>query len=313
MMLIGHRGCKYPGYNQNTIRAFEKVTSENVPAIEFDVQLCADGELVVVHNLDLEEVSTGKGEVSTTDSRTLKSLYAGDPEQGKDRIPFLPEVFDFFASCEPDKRPAIHLELKGKNTGRRAGELFKKYVADEKLAISDILVSSFNWKELEAFREICPTAKIALLDGAIRRNILLAKAGPKAECYFANVFAYGNEDYMLPRFATLSENLMLLDEKCSDQNIRSILAQEIEDCLDGRFYNEKLLETACSMNATSVNLWFRTVSAEFVEKAHEKGLSVFVYTANLPQEWEELNAIKVDGIFTDFYAKAVSALAVHKS
>ncbi len=63
MMLIGHRGCKYPGYNQNTIRAFEKVTSEGVPAIEFDVQLSSDKELVVVHNLDLEEVSTGRGEV----------------------------------------------------------------------------------------------------------------------------------------------------------------------------------------------------------------------------------------------------------
>ena len=57
MILIGHlRGCCYPGCNQNTIRAFDKFTQEGVPAIEFDVQLCADGELVVVHTLNLEEL-----------------------------------------------------------------------------------------------------------------------------------------------------------------------------------------------------------------------------------------------------------------
>ncbi|GKT28478.1 glycerophosphodiester phosphodiesterase, partial [Aduncisulcus paluster] len=168
MMLIGHRGCKYPGYNQNTIRAFEKVTSEGVPAIEFDVQLSADKELVVVHNLDLEEVSTGKGE---------------------DRIPFLAEVFDFFASCAEDRRPSIHMELKGNNTGKQAGELFNEYVAAGKLNISDLLVSSFNWEELKSLREVCPEAKIALLDGAIRRNLLLKKTGPEAEKYFAELFA----------------------------------------------------------------------------------------------------------------------------
>ncbi len=92
------------------------------------------------------------------------------------------------------------MELKGNNTGRQAGELFNKYVAAGKLNMSDLLVSSFNWEELKALREVCPEAKIALLDGAIRRNLLLKKTGPEAEKYFAELFAYGNEDYMLPRF-----------------------------------------------------------------------------------------------------------------
>ena len=145
MLLIGHRGCKYPGFNQNTIRSFEKVTSEGVPAIEFDVQLSSDGELVVVHNLDLEEVSTGTGEVSRTDSATLKSLYAGDPGRGLDRIPFLAEVFDFFASKEAGVRPTIHMELKGRDTGTKAGELFNEYVDAGRLEVADMLASSFNW------------------------------------------------------------------------------------------------------------------------------------------------------------------------
>ncbi|WP_320173397.1 glycerophosphodiester phosphodiesterase family protein [Maridesulfovibrio sp.] len=312
MMLIGHRGCKYPGYNQNTIRAFEKVTSEGVPAIEFDVQLSSDKELVVVHNLDLEEVSTGKGEVSSTDSVTLKSLFAGDPAQGEDRIPFLDEVFDFFASCAEDTRPSIHMELKGNNTGKQAGELFNKYVAAGKLNISDLLVSSFNWEELKALRKVCPEAKIALLDGAIRRNLLLDKTGPEAEKYFAELFAYGNEDYMLPRFPALAENLVLLDKICEDQDIHSLLKQELKDCLDGRYYTDELLDTATAMNATSVNLWYRTIVPEFIEKAHARNLAVFVYTANQPEEWEALAKAGVDGIFTDFYAEAADTLTDYK-
>ncbi len=312
LLLIGHRGCKYPGYNQNTIRAFEKVTAEGVPAVEFDVQLCADGRLVVVHNLDLEEVSTGKGDVSSTDSATLKSLYAGDPARGKDRIPFLPEVFDFFASLAPETRPAIHMELKGGNTGRPVSELFTEYVAAGKLDASDLLTSSYNWQELKALREICPTAKIALLDGAIRRTPLLARTGKEAEHYFTEIFANGNEEYMLPRFTSLAKNLEFLNQKYSDPRIRALLAEEMEACLGGRYYTEELLDTACAMNAMSINLWYRTVTPKFIEKAHALGLAVFVYTVNAPDELQALVDIGIDGIFTDYYADAARLLTNHK-
>ncbi|WP_415713946.1 glycerophosphodiester phosphodiesterase [Maridesulfovibrio sp.] len=66
------------------------------------------------------------------------------------------------------------------------------------------------------------------------------------------------------------------------------------------------------MNATSVNLWYRTVSPEFVKKAHARKLAVFVYTANLPEEWKLLADMGVDGVFTDFYATAVKTLADYK-
>lgn len=308
MLLIGHRGCSYPGYNQNTIRAFEKVTSEGVPAIEFDVQLCGDGQLVIVHNLDLEEVSSGKGKVFTTDSQTLKTLYAGNPKLGKDRIPFLSEVLDFFASLDKEIRPAIHLELKGDGTGKPTGVMLTRYFTTGRLQYSDVLVSSFNWQELENIRKICPELKIALLDGLIRRKLLLEKTGKDAEPYFKNIFTYGSEDYMLPRFAALTENLELLDQECSDRRIGSLLAEEIEACLTGQYYTDKLLDTACAMNAASINLWFRTLSPQFIEKAHDRGLAVLVFTVNEPDDLQALADLGVDGIFTDYYADAARLL-----
>ena len=309
MLLIGHRGCHYPGYNQNTIRAFEKVVSEGVPAIEFDVQLCADEQLVVIHNLDLEQVSTGTGAVSSTNSTTLKSLYAGNPARSKDRIPFLPEVFDFFASLNQKNRPAMHLELKGKHTGKPTGILLQKYVASGRLQYSDVLVSSFDWQELTTIRTICPTLQIALLDGAIRRKQLLQKAGIKGERYFERIFAYGGEEYMLPRSASLAEDLEILNKECSDPQLRRLIAEEIEACLTGQYYTDTLLDTACAMHAKSVNLWYRTVSAQFIDKAHKRGLAVLVYTVNAPHDWQMLAEMGVDGIFTDHYAEAARFFA----
>lgn len=309
MLLIGHRGCYYPGYNQNTIRAFERVSAEGAPAIEFDVQLTADDQLVVVHNLDLEEVSTGKGAVVSTDSQLVKNFYAGDPDRGKDRIPFLSEVFDFFAAITPLNRPAIHLELKGNSTGVWAGELLNEYVAAQKLRYSDVLVSSFNWRELEDIRTVCPELNIALLDGAIRRTQLLEKVGTRAEQYFVSVFAYGSEEYMLPKFDTLDRNLELLEQQCPEPEIRSLLAEEMKECLSGCYYNEKLLDAACTMNAVSVNLWFRSLSSEFIDRAHDRGLLVLVYTVNDPDELQAVARMGVDGIFTDYYAAATRLLA----
>lgn len=309
MILIGHRGCFYPGFNQNTIRAFDKVTQEGVAAIEFDVQLCADGELVTVHNLNLEEVSNGKGKVSETDSHGIKSLYAGDPARGKDRIPFLADVLEFFASQPSEKRPAIHMELKGDGTGKPAGELLAKFLDSGRLQNSDVLASSFNWQEIRNIRKVVPTLKIALIDGAIRRPLLIEKAGVAAEQYFERIFAYGSEQYMIPRFSSLKENLELLGRECPDPQIRAIVAQEIEACLQSRYYTDALLDAACEMKAVSVNLWYRSLTSAFIDKAHGRGLGVLVFTVNRPEELLSLANMGVDGIFTDYYLESARVLA----
>lgn len=311
MLLIGHRGCHYAGYNQNTIRAFAKVTQEGASAIEFDVQLCGDGQLVVVHNLALDEVSTGSGKVISTDSRTLKSLYAGDPSRSRDRIPLLEEVFDFFASFDQQDRPAMHLELKGDGTGIQTGKLLASYVTAGKLQYADLLVSSFNWQELVNIRTICPALKIALLDGLISRKVLVDKVGPGQEHLFQRIFIYGAEQYMVPRFPSFADNLELLEKECPDLRIRMLLADEIESCLAGSYYTDVLLDTAVAMDAVSVNLWYRSLSSQFIARAHSRGLAVYVYTVNGPDELLEVAKMGVDGIFTDYYVKAAHLLTGH--
>ncbi len=318
MLLIGHRGCNYQGFNQNTLRAFTKVIDEGVAAIEFDVQLTSDNLPVVVHNLDLEEVSTGTGLVNKTDSQKLRTFYAGDPNQGEDRIPFLTEVFDLFAKIPVEKRPQLHMELKGDGSGKPAGMLAKEYITAGKLRLEDFLISSFNWDELLAIRTILPEIDIALLDGAIRRKELLEKIETElgmaatAKDFFAEIFSYGCEDYMLPRSAELEDELKFLAEKCAekqiDKKLHDILAAEITRCLTGGYYSEQLLQTAVAMGAVSVNLWYETVAKEFVDKAHKAGLQLLVYTINKKEELLTAAECGVDGIFTDFYLQATEII-----
>ena len=49
MLKIGHRGAK--GYKpENTLASFAKAIELNVDAIELDVHLSSDGEIMVIHD-----------------------------------------------------------------------------------------------------------------------------------------------------------------------------------------------------------------------------------------------------------------------
>lgn len=53
-------------------------------------------------------------------------------------------------------------------------------------------------------------------------------------------------------------------------------------------------------NAYSVHVQINLASARFVARAHERGLRVSVYTINNLEDIDRLQAVGVDGIFTDF-------------
>ncbi|OQY40472.1 MAG: hypothetical protein B6229_01590 [Spirochaetaceae bacterium 4572_7] len=274
MLIIGHRGCNYKGFNQNTIRSFKKVLDDGVKAIEFDVQNSSDGALPIVHNLDLAMVSTGKGRVDESSSSYLRSIFAGKTENGEDKIPFLEDVLELLTSYPEEKRGVMHLELKGVGTGNPSGLLLKAFIEKGKLRTEDFLISSFNWKELQEIQSVCPDLKIALLDGAIRRN----------------------------------ENVKLLEKLVPPGENRDGLKEEISRALNGKYYNDELIETALKMGAFSVNLWYQTVFQPFIEQVHDAGLKVFLYTVNEEKDFLKVADMGVDGFFTDDYNSAYSAL-----
>ncbi|MBZ0167991.1 MAG: glycerophosphodiester phosphodiesterase [Kofleriaceae bacterium] len=157
---VAHRGASALA-PENTIAAFEKAIELGVDAIELDLHVSRDGELVVIHDQTLDRTTNGQGPVHAHSVQELKQLDAGrwfgEGFTGQ-RIPTLAEVLDRFAG-----KVALALEVK-------AGSAFfcgieEKVVAvlREHQIISQVAVASFDHYALRRLKELEPSIQTAAL------------------------------------------------------------------------------------------------------------------------------------------------------
>lgn len=108
--VFGHRGAM--GYApENTFASFERAVALGVDAIELDVHLTADGEVVVIHDAELHRTTDGEGLVGQKTLAELKALDASasfGPAFAGQRIPTLDEVLAWARG-----RCALDVEIKG--------------------------------------------------------------------------------------------------------------------------------------------------------------------------------------------------------
>ena len=156
ILRIGHRGAS--GYEpENTLRSFKKALDLGVDMIEFDVHVCASGELVVIHDAKVDRTTNGTGYVARKTLPELQKLDAGKGE----RIPTLIEVLDLI-----NQQVVVNIELKGVNTAEPVAKIISEYVTQKKWSYDKFLVSSFNHVELLKFKKLVPQVPTeALLEG----------------------------------------------------------------------------------------------------------------------------------------------------
>ena len=300
MLIIAHRGCYYDGYNQNTLRAFRRVFDEGARALEFDVQKTSDDHLVIVHDLELDEVSDGSGPVAGASSATIRGLLAGDPSRGRDAIPFLEELLDLAEEYPFETRPVLHLELKSKDTGIPAAKMVAQSIAKGRFAPHHFLTSSFIWDELRQFSAHCPDVDVALLAGAVNR-VQLIEACPGIEPYLAVFFDYPQEAFMLPRASSAADIERLAAAGGCPPEVAEALRGEMQRADGDAGLPADLVAAARAHNAVSLNLWHQSVTPDIVARAHAAGLRVLAYTVNTPEDAQRMRDLGVDGFFTDFY------------
>ena len=174
-LVIGHRGAAGLA-PENTLPSFRKALDLGCRAIELDVHAVRDAEdtiqLMVIHDDTVQRTTNGKGLVSDHTFAQLTKLDAGD----SDPIPRLAEVISLVAQHFADAQPLINIELKGKVT---AGPTARFLQAHPELAV---LVSSFNHRELAAFRALDETTPIAPLFERARANMLGTASALGASC-----------------------------------------------------------------------------------------------------------------------------------
>lgn len=101
--LIAHRGDA-KNYPENTLSAFTAALENGADAIELDVHLTNDGELIVHHDYYLGNPDNGSGKIYEKDLGYIQSLKIGDTE----KIPTLEEVFELIGH-----KLQYEIELKG--------------------------------------------------------------------------------------------------------------------------------------------------------------------------------------------------------
>ena len=65
-----------------------------------------------------------------------------------------------------------------------------------------------------------------------------------------------------------------------------------------------------SLGAYSVHLSLEFIDGRFVKDAHDRGLRVFVFTVDLPEDIEKMRELGVDGVFTNYPERVLKNNAV---
>jgi glycerophosphoryl diester phosphodiesterase len=113
MIIMGHRGAAALE-PENTLLSISRAMEIGVDAVEVDVHLTKDKDLVVIHDPTVDRTTNGTGPVRSHSLRELKKLDAGKGE----RIPTLQEVIDLI-----DRRVKLVIELKEEGAERQVVEL----------------------------------------------------------------------------------------------------------------------------------------------------------------------------------------------
>lgn len=163
--IAGHRGAAGEAV-ENTLAGFQLAIAQGADLLEFDVQLAADGALLVFHDWDLRRLAGARLLVEGTPGTALREVKLRSAG-AEPRIPLLREVL----AIRPPGM-VLNVELKRRVADRAR---FAEAVLAETAGHEPLLFSSFDWDLLAELRRRAPNVCLAPL--ASRWPGLLLEAG----------------------------------------------------------------------------------------------------------------------------------------
>ncbi|MGZ9233993.1 MAG: glycerophosphodiester phosphodiesterase [Anaerolineales bacterium] len=145
-IIFAHRGASAQA-PENTLSAFELALAQKADAIELDVKLSADGQVVVIHDPTVDRTTGSHGRVIDLSLAELRSLDAGSffsQKYSGERIPTLEEVLESVG-----KRTFVNVELTNYNTPRdhlveTVCMLVKKFRLQKQVMFSSFFASNLS-------------------------------------------------------------------------------------------------------------------------------------------------------------------------
>ena len=223
IVVTAHRGASGLA-PENTIAAMLKAIEYESDFSELDVQETKDGQLILLHDDDLQRTTNDSGPIWEKTYADLQGVDAGSwmsPEFAGEPIPLFSSVIDTVKG-----KMKLNIEIKINNHQQ---DLERRVVnlIEEKDFADQCIVTSFNRPTVEKVKELNPNLKVGLI----------FSKWPVGDIYNNN-------------WSLLSVNAKLVDR-------------------------------------------------EFVEKAHQAGKEVHVWTVNEPEDMKRMMDYGVDNIITN--------------
>lgn len=156
---------------ENTLESVQRALEARIGSIDVDVHCCDSGELVVIHDSDVDVTTNGMGEVEDFTLDELKKLRI----DGTYQIPSLEEVLDLI-----DGQAKVNIELRGFGISEAVVQIIKKYSRKDNWKRKMFLVTSFNWFELFDFYAIDQKIRIGVLTQKLNKDSLTMAKNIKA-------------------------------------------------------------------------------------------------------------------------------------
>jgi len=148
LLKVGHRGAA--AYEpENTLRSFGRAIELGVDAVELDVRQTRDGEIVVIHNAEVDKTTDGSGLVGEL---TLEEIKRFVTEKGE-RVPTFGEALDFI-----DRKVKVLVELKEPGIEDKVLGLIR-----ERGLLDNVVLISFHEDALRRVRELDSTVETGLI------------------------------------------------------------------------------------------------------------------------------------------------------
>ncbi|MEM1246368.1 MAG: glycerophosphodiester phosphodiesterase family protein [Acidobacteriota bacterium] len=221
MQLIAHRG-ESAHFPENTLAAFDAALS-TADALELDLGLTRDGEIVVLHDETLDRTTNGSGRLADCDWAEIARLDAGSwfgEAFASERVPRIDQVLELYRG-----RIDLNLELKAEAFAEPAsiadplGKLLALLGRDTR----GILVSSFDWRILRDLSRRRPGLKIGVLQdgGELARALEAARAVEAASIHLERTLV---DDDAVARVHADNRKLLVytVDEREELRRLRSL-------------------------------------------------------------------------------------------
>ena len=159
-LIYGHRGASAYA-PENTLEAYKLAMEMGADGVELDVHLSKDGELMVIHDIDLDRTTGFHGKVCDYTLAELKELDASNGMEAYKgvKIPTLREVYELLKPLGA----MVNIEIKTTDCFYPGIEEKLLELEREMGMEGKTVYSSFNHYTIARLRQLDPNAQLGLL------------------------------------------------------------------------------------------------------------------------------------------------------